>query len=65
MFSIKVLLLRRERHKMVPLVWSWVALLRSRQGTLNFLNGIPHFSVHIPVAYLESSSKHYNKVFFH
>jgi len=33
--------------------------------TLNFLNGIPHFSVHILVAYLDNFSKHYNKVLLH
>jgi len=35
MFSIKVLLLW-EGHKMVPLVWPWVALLKSEQGHFEF-----------------------------
>jgi len=32
--------------------------------TINFFNGMPHFSLHIQVTYLKSFSKHYNGIFF-
>jgi len=45
-----------------PLIWPWVALVRSYWI---FLMEPPYFLLHILVDYLDSFSKHYNKIFFH
>ena len=65
--SNKILLTCRGKHKKVPLVWPWAALLRSRNGHDEFftMNRTLHFSLHILKVYLESFTKHYNKIFYY
>jgi len=46
MFSIKILLFR-VGHEMVPLIWSWMALLRSGQGHFEFFKNSPKMELPI------------------
>jgi len=66
MFQTKVVWFEEE-HKKVPLIWPWVALLRSDQGHIDFIkrNTIFFIPVYPVISDSKSFSKHYNEVHFY